>query len=175
MAVMTTHVFRLVRTPASNVVQASFAGRIPRLALRVLVEAVRRADEKVDPEALAMLCGQSRRTLSRRLREMGLPSPAGIIAWGKILASSWLLSDGGESLEAVALELGLGGSGALVHLYRRYLGLTPGEIRRRGGLAAAISLLQERSSMFIDGRPYAGERLGTELRHDSPSDDEMAR
>ena len=144
---------------ASHTVESAFAGRVPCLVLRALVESVRRADEKLDSELLASLCGRSRRTLSRRLREVGLPSPEGVVAWGKIFASSWFLTHGSRSVEAVALELGLDGSGALVHLYRHYLDLTPGDVRRRGGLAVAITLLLDRTSACAHNRKAVGERL----------------
>ena len=139
---------------AAQLVEKAMAGLVPSLVLQALAESVRGADEKLDTESLSAYCGTSRRTLSRQLRDVGLPSPQGIIACGKILASSWLLVNAYRSVEAVALELGLGDSAALVHLYRRYLGSTPGDVRKRGGLAIAIRLL-------LDRRPEGANR--TEL------------
>lgn len=129
---------------AAQLVEKAIAGLVSSVVLQALAESVRRADEKLNTESLSAYCGTSRRTLSRRLRDVGLPSPQGVIACGKILASSWLLADGHRSVEAVALELGLGDAAALVHLYRPYLGSTPGDVRRRSGLAIAIRLLLDR-------------------------------
>jgi AraC-like DNA-binding protein len=120
----------------------TFGSVAGELAIRALVEAVRRADQRLTAVALARICNCSDRTLRRHLRSAGLPTPAATICWAKILVASQLLTDRRWSIESVALELGLPSSAALVHLYRRYAGPTPGEIRNGGGLPFALGILR---------------------------------
>lgn len=111
------------------------------LAVEAVAQAVVCAFEHIGVETLARMCGCSRRTLSRRLASDALPSPRGIIAWGKILVAAQLLAEGDRSIEAVAHQLGLSDASGLVHLYQHHAGLTPGQIRRSGGVVVALSLL----------------------------------
>lgn len=137
-------------TPAGDIitttavaVEAHFRGTLPPVALRALVVAVREAGGHLDVGTLALRCEVPRRTLSRRLLRAGMPTPEGVIAWGKILVASELLTRR-RKVESAAVQLNLGGSSELVHLFERYTGRTPGEIRAAGGLRIALDNLLAR-------------------------------
>ena len=129
---------------AAGAISAAFRDALSSEALAALVESVLGACASLDPEALSRRCRRSRRTLARDLRKAGLPTPAAVVAWGRIFAASEMLADESRSVESVSLALGLSDSAALVHLYRHHAGPTPGEVRERGGIAYAIGIFKAR-------------------------------
>jgi AraC-like DNA-binding protein len=124
--------------------ESAFRSRLPARALHALLSAVGISYERADAATLAVINHCSERTLRRLLRKCGLPSPSGLLAWGKLLVASHMLTRPEKTVEGVALQLGLGGSAALVHLLRRHAGPTPGEVREGGGLSYAIDLFCEK-------------------------------
>jgi AraC-like DNA-binding protein len=114
---------------------------VSRTALTIAIESVA---EALNPAQLAQRCHRSPRSLSRDLRASGLPPPAALIAWAKLLVALALLDDRDVSVEHAALEIGLSDSAAFVHLCRRHVGWTPGRLREEGGLLSAIRILAER-------------------------------
>lgn len=118
-------------------------------AVAALTVAIESATESIDPDELARRCGRSARSLRRDLQTSGLPPPGALIAWGKLLVAIALLDDKAVSVERAALTIGLSGSAALVHLCRRHLGPTPGEVRLHGGLTAAKEIFQARIAVKL--------------------------
>ena len=121
---------------------ARLASEIPSIPLRAILESVHAADSRLWAAQLAARCGCSRRTLSRRLLEARLPSPAGLIAWGRALVAAQIMYERGVTLEDAAFALDLSSSAALVHLFRRHIGPSPGEVRDAGGVRFLLGLLR---------------------------------
>lgn len=81
----------------------------------------------------ARILGISRKTLFNRVAADSLPCPAVIIAWCRLIAAAQILEDPGRTVERVGMSLGFGCGGGLRNMFRRYTGLSPSEIRDRGG------------------------------------------
>ena len=85
-----------------------------------------------------------RRTLGNWTRCAGLPAPAALISWCRLLTAAYLLRDRGRSVEEVALALDFGSGTALRSMLRRYTGLRTGEVRTQGGHLCVARLLRLR-------------------------------
>lgn len=121
-------------------VEAALRDLLSPTAVSVVAAAVRAAREAFDGDALARRCGETRRSLYRHLSQELSLTPRRVHAWGRIVASARMLGDGTRGMEEVALALGMDGSAALGHLYRRHAGTTPGRVRECGGEGYAIEL-----------------------------------
>jgi AraC-like DNA-binding protein len=77
--------------------------------------------------------GVHRKTLVNRAQSAGLPPPAALISWCRLLHAAYMLRDPRATVERVALDLDFGSGTALRNMFRRYLGLRPKEVRDRGG------------------------------------------
>lgn len=85
-------------------------------------------------EALATELGTSVRTLIRRFRQATGQTPGSYLRTLRLDAARRLLETTGISLERIAEQVGYGDSSTFRRLFRRKLGLTPHEYRRRFGL-----------------------------------------
>ena len=85
-----------------------------------------------------------RRTLVNRLSSEGLPGPAWIIAWCRLLIASRLLEDPARSVPWVAASLGFSSASAFRALCKRHTGCRPLELRQRGGARYMINLIRDR-------------------------------
>lgn len=79
-----------------------------------------------------------RKTLANRVAAAGLPAPACLISWCRLLLAARLLEDPGRAVEQVALELGFGSGAALRNMLRRYTGLRPSQLRAKGGMRCVL-------------------------------------
>jgi AraC-like DNA-binding protein len=84
-----------------------------------------------------------RKTLANRMAAAGLPPPACLISWCRLLLAARLLEDPGRAVERVALELGFGSGAALRNMLRRYTGLRPSELREHGGMRCLLDRFKE--------------------------------
>jgi AraC-like DNA-binding protein len=82
--------------------------------------------------------GSHRRTLDSRLRRAGLPTAERILGWCRVLHAAWRLDRSEDSVERVALAIGLTSASALRNYYRRYAGVPPTEVRAHGGFALLL-------------------------------------
>jgi len=80
-----------------------------------------------------------RKTLAARLARAGMPTPLALIGWCRLLAAARAMEEGGRTLEQVALRLEFPGAAALRNMLARYTGLSPREVRRRGGVQSVIA------------------------------------
>jgi AraC-like DNA-binding protein len=96
--------------------------------------------------------GRSRSGLERRLRTLGLPSPARFLLLVRLLHVGRLLDDPDRTISNIAEVTGFGGDNTLHDVIRRNANRTPGELRKQGGLTSTLELL-ERS--IADARPLA--------------------
>ena len=112
--------------------------------------AVTRAHERLSPDALARLLALPRRTISQRLSTAGFPAPQRLIAWGRLIVAAHLLEDRHRSADRIAMALDFPSGSAFRNTCRRYLGVTPGEIRRLGGASFVIKELLREAGVSAD-------------------------
>jgi len=116
-------------------------GDIPGYARPIVEYCVRHARDELTVVDLATGLGLPRRTLDHRLRRAALPAPGALISWGRLFVAAKLMETSERSVDDVALSLGFASGSALRGMLKRYTGLTPGEVRARGGLQCVVDAL----------------------------------
>jgi AraC-like DNA-binding protein len=104
-------------------------------AVRLALEGVQRGWSAED---LARMIGISRAHASVRFRSCGLPSAGRMLTWAKLLHAGRWLTDPGRSAQSVSRQLEYSSGSALRRALRSYAGLTPTQVRERGGLAPVL-------------------------------------
>ncbi|HET7632069.1 MAG TPA: helix-turn-helix domain-containing protein [Gemmatimonadaceae bacterium] len=113
---------------------------------------ITRAHERLSPAGLARLLALPRRTMSQRLAVAGYPPPRRLLTWGRLIVAARMLEDPRRTADRVASNLGFPSGSAFRNVCQRYLHLTPGEIRQRGGAAHVVrALLNEVETPATDG------------------------
>lgn len=133
---------RLVIQPHRDGGQAQFIERpVPgavrdRLALALQAMG---ADPRKDFHIgeLARLCDMSERTFMRRFKQKTGTTPVGWLSIARTDLARELLETTSLSIELIASECGLGTATNLRHHFRRRIGISPTEYRRRFGAQAA--------------------------------------
>jgi AraC-like DNA-binding protein len=105
---------------------------------------VTRAHEGLSPDQLARLLALPRRTVSQRLAKAGFPSARRLLTWGRLIFAAHLLEDRHRSADRIALALEFPSGSAFRNTCKRYLRLTPNEIRDRGGAPFVLEMLLQR-------------------------------
>ena len=138
-------------------------------AMTIVRAVLRRVDCSPSVDDVAADLRVHRRTLVNRLEAAGCPGPAELISWCRLMVAGHLLESPGHSVEHVALRLGFGSGTALRNMLQRYLGMTPGQLRARGGGAWIVSAFHGRlragmETRRIDAtRPYGDARVEREF------------
>lgn len=127
----------LARAVAARVVR-TLEGRLPPLALDCIGWAIEHAEEQPRVVDLARAVSMSPRTLARDLRAQDLPTACRLLLWGRLLQAARLLESQGATVDQVAFRVGYATGGALRRALNRLCGCPPGELKRRGGLTAAL-------------------------------------
>jgi AraC-like DNA-binding protein len=99
--------------------------------------------------AAAKELGLSRRTLAHRLSQNGLPSPAVLASWCRMLTAANLLRDPGRSVERVAMWLGFGCGAGLRNMLRRRANVSPSELRGEEGFGRLVDSFR----VMVKGAP----------------------
>ena len=89
----------------------------------------------------ASAMNMSLRSLRRMLRGAGLPHPHRLLLWGRLLHAAARLVRDRCTVEEAAYALRYSTGQALARAMKRETGMTPGEVVRRGGLAAVLAVL----------------------------------
>jgi AraC-like DNA-binding protein len=134
----------ILERAAARSAAAQLRGRLDRCRLVVrdaIMLTVTRAHERLTPQRLAAAVSSGRRTLTAYLAEDGFPPPRQLITWGQLLIAAQLLEDPARSADTVAAALDFPSASAFRNTCRRYLGLTPSELRERGPLFVVDQLL----------------------------------
>jgi len=95
------------------------------------------AEHAVDAPTVAGLAaalGLTPRALATILKDAGLPSPARVLLWGRLLQAGAFLGRDDATVEVAALRLGYSTATALSRAMKRETGYTPREVARAGGL-----------------------------------------
>lgn len=123
-----------------SVVREALHDADPTIRDAVLLS-VTRAHEGLSPEQLARLLALPRRTVSQRLANAGFPPPRRLLTWGRLIFAGHLLEDHHRSADRIALALEFPSGSAFRNTCQRYLGLTPQEIRAKGGASYILDAL----------------------------------
>jgi AraC-like DNA-binding protein len=93
-------------------------------------------------DGIAHALGIARRTLVSRLATAGLPGPAALITWSRLLVVAHLLEDPARSVDQVAEAIGFPSSTSLRVTCKRYTGLRPLDLRSHGGHRHVLDLIR---------------------------------
>ncbi len=102
------------------------------------------ANRSVQPEEVARLYHRHPNTLREHLRAAGLPAVNKLIVWARLFHAARLLESPARTVESVALILEYPSVSALRNQLQRYAGVTPQEVRERGGLHLVLAAFRER-------------------------------
>jgi AraC-like DNA-binding protein len=118
---------------AAECVLARLGSRLPKTIAPIIRFFLHNAGQPVSVADAAAALGVHRKTLFVRLAAAGYPPPSVLASWCRLLVASKLLEDPARPVTRVALELDFASATALRNMLRRYTGLTPVEVRARGG------------------------------------------
>lgn len=127
----------------------SVSSELPSGTRAILTRTLECAEGRLTVRELARDIGVSRKTLVNRLAASGLPGPAMLISRCRLLFACELLEDPARSVEQVALLLGFGSGVALRNMFRRHVGLSPSEVRRRGAFDLVAGRLLRRECVLL--------------------------
>jgi AraC-like DNA-binding protein len=113
------------------------------IARDALMIAVTRAHEIITPSRLAKIVGVSSRRLSRQLADAGYPSASRTLTWGRLLVAGEMLGDSRHSGAKIAMTLHFPSASAFRNTCQRYLGVTPADIRARGGATFVLESFKQ--------------------------------
>lgn len=130
-------------------------GHFPSPGPAAIAWAVAHASHDTSVDKLATALGHTPRELRDALSEAGLPAPAKILLWGRLLLAGARLGSDGRTVEEVAFSVGYATATSLARAMKVHTGLTPGQVSERGGIEAV------RDALFAGRRspPPAGGGL----------------
>ncbi len=111
----------------ARTVRTSLQGRFPTPLPEALAWSIEHAGTDVTVDQLAVALGLTANRLRRCLRQAGLPTPARLLVWGRLISAAARLSHDGRSAEEVAFSLGYSTAGALARAMKSNAGLTLAE------------------------------------------------
>lgn len=109
----------------------------------LLKAAVRLAHTSVSVARFADAARMHERTLRKHCELCDLPSPQWIVGWARCLIAAFYLEEPGRTIQSVAELLHFRSPASLSNHLRRYTGLTPTALRRRGALGIVGRSLED--------------------------------
>ena len=94
--------------------------------------------------AAALALGLHRKTLALHCARAQCPGPSALACWSRLILAAQRLEDPGRTTERAALELGFPSASAFRNMLKRYTGLSPSEVRERGGSLCVVDLFASR-------------------------------
>jgi D-alanyl-D-alanine carboxypeptidase/D-alanyl-D-alanine-endopeptidase (penicillin-binding protein 4) len=114
----------------------ALSGRFAHPGPAALAWAVAHASCRTGVEKLAAGLGHTPRGLRDALEEAGLPPPARVLLWGRLLLAGARLGCDDRTVEEVAYSVGYSTSTSLARAMKKHTGLTPKQAAARGGMDA---------------------------------------
>jgi AraC-like DNA-binding protein len=111
---------------------------LPVDAQTVIAHCIEQSAATMTVPHLAGIVGVHRRTLTRRLNGLGLPSPESVIGWSRLIVAAYFLEHVDAPVDRLALHLGFVSGSALRGMLKRYTALTPADVARPGGLLRVV-------------------------------------
>jgi len=103
--------------------------------------AVTHAAADTSVERMATALGQTPRGLRDALADVGLPSPATVLLWGRLLLAAERLARDRRSVEDVAFSLGYATASSLARAMKHHTGYTPRQVSEHGGMSLVLASL----------------------------------
>jgi AraC-like DNA-binding protein len=128
---------------AADEALAALHSQLSPAAEPVISYCLTRAEAGISVAEVAEALQVHRKTLVNRMAAAGLPAPACLISWCRLLLAARLLEEPGRAVEQVALKLGFGSGAALRNMLRRYTGLRPSELREHGGMRCLLERFRQ--------------------------------
>lgn len=156
---------RIVRVGLSVLQRAQ--KEVPRSLHALVALAIDSPRLAQDVSSAASNIGSSRRALAKQCARAGVPGPAELITWCRLLVVTTLLSTTRQTVRAIADDLEFHSDTSLRNLLRRYTGLTSLQIRSAGGdelvwqrfrSAVASRTRDHAASVARDMHVHGGER-----------------
>jgi AraC-like DNA-binding protein len=116
-----------------HTMSVTLAGLVPPPVQAAAGSAIERGHRPRSVRQLAAAVGVPRKTLDRRLGKAIRLTARQLIGWGRLLAAAMCLENPSATVSAVTAELEFASPSALRNLLQRYAGLTPTQLRQRGG------------------------------------------
>lgn len=129
---------RALAAGTQAVVTRWVSGRLPRREATAVRMALDGVQSGWDADEFADRVGLSRAHLSVRLTSVGLPSAGHLLIWAKLLHAGRWLADPGRTAESVSRQLEYSSGAAFRRVLRNYVGMTPTEVIRGGGLRPVL-------------------------------------
>ena len=127
----------------ASLVKSGLAPASDPVAADALLTAITRAHERLTPAVLAREMGIGARRLSRALSASGYPSANKVIMWGRLIVAAALMDGTRHSTDRIALTLSFPSGSAFRNNCRRYLAVTPSQIRAGGGAKLVFGMLND--------------------------------
>lgn len=135
----------LAAAGALGVVDA-LRGKLQPFGIECLRWGIEHAEDKPSVEQLADSLALTPTSLRRELHDLLLPAPSRLLLWGRLFRAALILENTHRSVEGTAFWLGYSSKSALGRAFRREIGLTPSELRRRGPLACTLDGFMRRET-----------------------------
>jgi AraC-like DNA-binding protein len=141
---------------------------VPPSVAQLLDYFFRHARSAPSVAAAAVALRVHRKTLALHCARAGMPSPSALSCWARLILAGQRLEDPGRTTERAAMELGFPSGSAFRNMLKRYTGLTPSDVRERGGSVCLVELFAAR--LTTNGAPLrAGARATANHRRLRPS------
>jgi AraC-like DNA-binding protein len=137
-------------------------GPLPDEARAAVEFCLSNARRRLTVDDVAAALGVHRKTLAARLARAGMPSPLALVGWCRLLLAARFISEGGRSLESVAVQLEFPSASALRNMLARYTGLKPQELRGTDGMRLVAAAWRRTVEPDADG--HAGHEGDPEDR-----------
>lgn len=145
-------------TSRAQRVERSLRSRLPSPGPAAISWAMVHAGSGPTVDRLAGALGHSSRSLRETLQDAGLPSPARVLLWGRLLVAGARLGNDGRRVEDVAFSLGYATSTSFARAMKLHSGLTPTVVSKHGGMEKVLdALLRSPRGERRGGRPTPGD------------------
>jgi AraC-like DNA-binding protein len=132
-------------------VLAALEDRLTAELVPLLRYLLSRVHQPLSPAASARFYHSDERTLRGHLRRDGLPPINSLIVWLRLLRAAHLLQDSARSIENVALRLEFASVNSFRNQLQRYAGVSPSELRVRGGFHFVLNKFRARCAGVENG------------------------
>jgi len=160
-----------LRTVRAQQAERTLTDRIGPPGPAAIAWAVEHAGTGATVGRLATALGHSPGSLREALSAQGLPTPATILLWGRLLLAGARLGDDDRRAEDVAFSLGYSTATSLSRAMKHHTGLTPAEVSRRGGMSVVLDALLPQKPRPEPGGSSVPDAVGRVLA--SPEIDQM--
>jgi AraC-like DNA-binding protein len=143
-AMLRTAVARAPNAGSPGAMIAVSAGLVPPEVRSYLTHCAWRATTIRTARTAADDVGIPYRTLARRLRSAGLPSPKELLDWCRLLHAAWRVERTRENRDTVAKKSGFSSGDLLARRLRLYTGLSWTMLRERVGFDKLLTMFEAR-------------------------------